>query len=337
MKPLNIIVLVALSIIFLMGCIDSGIVHKHRFFSISQSQDIPVSVLVYSKNEPVWSDVENFVIEHSELFDHRVAESPVGWLNQHGQASLPQDILDVVKISLDVAKETNGAFDPTILPLVKLWDFSVSMDLPKQEDIDKARQFVDYRRLELSNSGMAYLPEGFSIDLGGVAKGAIVDELADEFYLQGFTDFLIEAGGDIIISGTKADKAKWSVAVRHPRKTEYLLVKFYLGEPGKKQAIVTSGDYERFIIKDGIRYHHLLDPETGWPAMGCASVTVIAPNCTLADALSTAAFVLGPEKGLEYLEKKAYVEGLIIEETADGKLKAATTSGFPVAAEDIIL
>ncbi|MBN2735410.1 MAG: FAD:protein FMN transferase [Spirochaetales bacterium] len=320
------------------ACTDRISLHRHRFLSISQTRDIPVSIVVFSKEAPVWDKVEDFVMDRSSLYDHRVDESPIGWLNHHGQAELAPDIWKVLKTALDVAKETHGAFDPTILPLVNLWDYKTMGELPSQEQIVEALKLVDYRQVDMKPSGMVYLPKNMTLDLGGIAKGAVVDNLADDFLRQGYTDFLIEAGGDILISGTKANEEKWSVAVRHPRKTQLLVGVLYVGEAGKKQAVVTSGDYERFVMRDGIRYHHLLDTKTGQPARGgCVSVTVIAPDCTLADALSTAAFVMGPEKGLAYLEQKTNVEGLIILEKPDGELEPRLTSGFPLKLGDIKL
>ncbi len=124
------------------------------------------------------------------------------------------------------------------------------------------------------------------------------------------------------------------MAIRHPRNSQAFVGIVKLGEPGRKIAIVTSGDYERFFEQGGRRYHHILDPATGYPAMGLASVTVIAPTCTEADALSTAAFVLGPERGLSLLESRPGVEGLLIAER-EGRLEARVTSGFPLRVEEL--
>jgi thiamine biosynthesis lipoprotein len=126
------------------------------------------------------------------------------------------------------------------------------------------------------------------------------------------------------------------VAIRHPRRGQEFLGVLRLGGPGRKLAVVTSGDYERTFERDGRRYHHILDPATGYPARGLVSVTVIAPTCTEADALSTAAFVLGPERGLALLESRPGVEGLLIAERA-GRLEARRTSGFPLKLEELNL
>jgi thiamine biosynthesis lipoprotein len=195
---------------------------------------------------------------------------------------------------------------------------------------------VDWRRVSLDAQGRCRLPEGFGLDLGGIAQGAVVDLLGAWLEQRGFRRYLVEASGDILIAGVKARGQPWTVAIRHPRRGQEFVGILKLGEPGRKLAVVTSGDYERFFEQGGRRYHHILDPATGYPAMGLASVTVIAPTCTEADALSTAAFVLGPERGLALLESRPGVEGLLITER-DGRLEARVTSGFPLRVEALDL
>jgi thiamine biosynthesis lipoprotein len=172
------------------------------------------------------------------------------------------------------------------------------------------------------------LGPGQGFDLGGIAKGAVVDSVADYLQGQGYPDFLIDAGGDILVSGLKQGRDPWRIAIRHPRDSQAVLGVLSLGEKSLRIAVVTSGDYERYFESGGRRYHHILNPRTGYPAEGLVSVTVIAPDCTLADALSTAVFVLGPEEGLELLSKFTGCEGLLIAEGA-GRLIAWRTPGFP--------
>jgi thiamine biosynthesis lipoprotein len=269
-------------------------------------------------------------------FDHRDPESPVGLLNRQGSGRPPEEVLAVLREAQEVARLSGGAFDPTILPLTRLWDFDSGGRLPAPEEIAAALPRVDYRRLEVQPSGEVSLPPGFGLDLGGIAKGAVVDRLADELDREGHRDYLIDAGGDILLSGLKEGRKQWVIAIRHPRNHEAFVGMLSLGEKGTRVAVVTSGDYERTFERGGRRYHHILDPHTGYPTTGTASVTVIAPTCSRADALATAAFVLGGEKGLALLESQADTEGLVISEEA-GRLVARATKGFPLKVEQLSL
>jgi thiamine biosynthesis lipoprotein len=277
---------------------------------------------------PDWQELFDFADRMARLFDHRLEDSPIATLNREGEARPPREVLEVLRTAQAVAEASEGAFDPTILALTELWAFDTGGRLPAAGRIEQALRRVDYRRLVIEADGRVSLPEGFGLDLGGIAKGAVVDLLADHLSRLGYEDFLIDAGGDILVSGLKQGRTPWRIAIRHPRDSQAMLGVLELGQRGGRIAVVTSGDYERFFEKDGVRYHHILDPHTGYPARKLASVTVIAPACGLADALATAAFVLGPEKGLELLGEFPGVEGLLVAER-EGRLAAWKTGGFP--------
>ena len=152
------------------------------------------------------------------------------------------------------------------------------------------------------------------LDLGAIAKGWAVDRAMEKLMARGIRNAIIDAGGDLRIIGARPGKDFWRIGVQHPRDPGALLLTFDL----KDTAIVTSGDYERFFMAEGVRYHHILDPSTGQPARGCQSVTVLAPTAAEADACATAAFVLGPSKGLAFLRARPGVRGVIV--GADGEL-----------------
>ena len=296
----------------------------------------PLNVLVAGRASPDWEALKAYTDQEAALFDWRVPDSPVGRLNR-GQALVPPpEVASALAAALEVASSSGGAFDPTVLPLVRLWSFDTGGRLPPPAEIQEARRRVDWRRVSRDAQGRYRLPEGFGLDLGGIAQGAVVDLLGAWLEQRGFQRYLVEASGDILIAGPKARDQPWTVAIRHPRRGQEFVGILKLGEPGRKLAIVTSGDYERFFEQGGRRYHHILDPATGYPAMGLASVTVIAPTCTEADALSTAAFVLGPERGFRLLESRPGVEGLLIAER-NGKLEARVTSGFPLRVGELHL
>jgi thiamine biosynthesis lipoprotein len=171
-------------------------------------------------------------------------------------------------------------------------------------------------RLELDEKAgtVRFLAEGMKIDLGAIGKGYAVDRAAAILESAGIENAIIDAGGDIRLLGSRPGKDFWRIAVRHPREPS----RFLLGLDLAGTAVVTSGDYERFFMVGDIRYHHILDPRTGYPARQCSSVTVVAPYTAGADAYATAAFVLGPEEGLRYLRSLPGVEGIIVD--AKGEL-----------------
>ncbi|RPJ08804.1 MAG: FAD:protein FMN transferase, partial [Spirochaetaceae bacterium] len=304
--------------------------------------DTIFNVTVASWLAPDWKALYDHVSNKANLFDHRDPNGLLYSLNLNGKISNAPELVRIIRTAVDISQKSQGAFDPTILPVITLWDIEHGGKLPSQDQITSALKFVDFRKISISGDGSAYLASGTKLDLGGIAKGSVVDDAAAFLDSKGYTNYLVEAGGDILIRDRKPDGSQWTIAIRSPRLPGVQITSpqfssgslpftglVKMGEPGKKVAIVTSGDYERFFVKDNTAYHHLIDPATGYPADGAASVTVIAPNCETADALATAAFVLGYEKGLALLESLPQVEGLIIRDNGDGTTEMKTTSGFP--------
>ena len=307
-------------------------VHRHSGVSMSSA----LNVLVSGGSEPDWNALYAYADAEAALYDWRLPDGPVGRLNRGQAIVLPPALAATLAVALQAARASGGAFDPTILPLTRLWSFDTGGRLPSRAEIEQARRLVDWRRISVDAGGRCSLPPGFALDLGGIAQGAVVDLLGARLEEQGRHDWLVEASGDILISGLKRGREPWSVAIRHPRKSEAYVGIVKLGQRAGKLAIVTSGDYERYFEKDGVRYHHILDPATGYPSRGLVSVTVMAPTCTQADALSTTVFVLGRERGLALLAAWPGAEGLLIGETRQG-LEAWTTPGFPLKASELKL
>ena len=255
--------------------------------------------------------------EIEQVFSVRIAASTISQVNQAAgiaAVAVPEEVLLVLQQALDIAKKTGGAFDPTIGPLVDLWDIGGdNSQVPSQETIDHARSLVDYRLVELNlEQGTVYLPkQGMALDLGGIAKGYAADELVTIAQEAGIQQALFDLGGNIYAFGTKADGSTWRVGVKDPVQPG--------GSPAlalavQDRSVVTSGMYERFFEQEGIRYHHILNPATGYPVWNdIQSVTIVSKSSLLADALSTSVFVLGREKGLALLESED-AEGVIIGE-----------------------
>ncbi len=223
------------------------------------------------------------------------------------------EILGLIRKALEFSKQTHGAFDPTIGPVARLWNFSAGDPrLPEKQEISRALVLVGWERPALDDAaGTIRLPDpGMALDLGAIAKGYALDRAAKVIRDSGIGSALINAGGDIIAVGEKLPGRPWRIGVQDPDKPGGVAAIV----PLRDRAIVTSGDYERFFVREGKRFHHILDPRTGNPAHGLRSVTILAPDGITADALATAVFVLGPKAGLKLVDSTPKVECLLIDE-----------------------
>lgn len=228
------------------------------------------------------------------------------------------DTREVLRAAADVSRLTDGAFDVTFGALAEVWKFDHDQDnrVPSAAEIAARLPRVDYRAVEVDEGpGTARLTRpGVRVHLGGIGKGYAVDRAVAILRASGLVDFMVQAGGDLYVAGRAGD-TPWRLGIQDPR-----------GAPDDAFAAVelrdatfsTSGDYERFFERDGVRYHHLLDPKTGHPARGCRSVTIVAREALRADGLSTGVFILGPERGMALVERLPDVEAVIV--TADNRV-----------------
>jgi len=228
-----------------------------------------------------------------------------------GDAVVAPETLEILGKGLQVGKASDGAFDMTLGRLKLLWGFGASHPrLPAAGEIEAALAASGLEALAVENGRVIKRTDAW-IDLSGIARGYIIDRAVAVLERAGVTCAAVSAGDDVRFIGHRADP--WRIAIRHPRQTDALLATLILPEA---LAVVTSGDYERFFEQDGVRYHPLFDPATGMPARRCQSVTVVSRQAVWADALASAVFVLGPEKGLALLERYPQTWGLIV--AADG-------------------
>ncbi|MGI5881485.1 MAG: FAD:protein FMN transferase [Dethiobacteria bacterium] len=224
--------------------------------------------------------------------------------------------------ALEFAELAEGAFDPTVAPLLELWGFGTEHPKrPSEDELQAVLPLIDYRLVRLDRDRSAvFLPqEGMKLDLGAIAKGFIIDQGLEKIRKLSSGAVLINAGGDIRLSGKKPSGEKWSVGIEDP-----LTKDRNSGEPclavlhlGGELGVATSGDYQRYFKEGGELYHHILDPESGMPAGGLRSVTIVAKDALTADALSTAVFVLGKERGLSLLEQLPGIEGVLVDEEGE--------------------
>jgi thiamine biosynthesis lipoprotein len=223
-----------------------------------------------------------------------------------------REVLDVLRVARQVSEWTGGKFDVTFAALSDVWRFDHDQDnrIPGRHEIDARLPLVDYTVVEIDErAGTAFLKrKGARVHFGGIGKGYAVDRAADMLRRSGIRDFLIQSGGDLYAAGRRGDRP-WRLGIRDPRgPADRSFAALDLSDG----TFSTSGDYERFFIKDGRRYHHIIDPDRGEPAEGCRSVTIVTDRAVLADALSTGIFVLGPEAGLSLIEELPDVEGVIV-------------------------
>lgn len=249
-----------------------------------------------------------------------------------------EETFQVVKRALYYADLSGGKFDPTIGPVVDLWGIGTDdARVPDQSEIDLALDLVDYNKVILDESALTvYLQlEGMSLDLGGIAKGYVADQLA--LYLEG-TDVeraMINLGGNIYAYGQKEDGSPYKIAVQTP----YDIRNTYFGYAEVKDGtVVTSGPYERYFEVDGQIYHHIFDASTGYPTSGdTVSVSIIGDSSMDADALSTLLFTMPPEDGLEFIEDIDGVECIYVDEAYGLTLSSGLASSFTVTDESYII
>ena len=215
------------------------------------------------------------------------------------------ETFEVVERSLSVAKRSEGVFDISFEAMRNLWRFDENKveEVPSQEAIDKGRALIDYRKIIINKDKRTVFLEqqGMRISLGGIAKGYGVDAAAKVLSAEGLTSFYIQAGGDLYVRGKKPDGSAYRVGVRDPRgkgPSDYFAMLDVTDH-----AFSTAGDYERSFVKDGKRWHHIIDPRSGYPARASRSVTVWAKDAFTADGVDDAIFILGPEKGLSICEE----------------------------------
>jgi FAD:protein FMN transferase len=219
----------------------------------------------------------------------------------------------LVRAALDLAILTEGHFDPTVGILRRVWDFR-SATVPSEASVRALLPRVDASAVVLRCGTVRLAHEDMEIDLGGVGKEYAADRVAELLRTRGVESALVNLLGDVRTVGRRGDRRPWVIGVQDPRDRS----RFRFTLRAKADCgIATSGDYERGFEADGIRYHHLLDATTGYPARGMASATVVAPTAFEAGRLATAAFLLGPERGLRLLESSASVEGALITEAGD--------------------
>jgi thiamine biosynthesis lipoprotein len=231
--------------------------------------------------------------------------------------AVSRDTIDALRAAWQVSQWTSGKFDVTFGGLADVWKFDHDKDerVPSDSEITARLPLVDYTGVVVDETGgtVFLTRRGARIHLGGIGKGYAVDRVSGMLRQHGFQHFMVQFGGDLYVAGQPGTDA-WRLGISDPRGA---LGNSFATVELRDATLSTSGDYERFFIKDGRRYHHLLDPDTGRPARGCRSVSIVAKTATLADGLSTGVFILGPHAGMELVEALPDVEAVIVTEGND--------------------
>jgi len=264
----------------------------------------------------VYSDEETAVMAINAAFD-RIEEvvnaasrfdetAEVYQLNQDGYMEVPSpELLELIEMSVDYYELTGGAFDITCVPLLDLWSYDPSAEkqfweldaATRQVAIDEAMNTVGSDKIMVAEDRISFQEEGMKITLDGIAKGFAVDEALKVIKGMGIRYALVDAGGDIATLGSKPRGELWSIDLVNPDDTSQSLATFRIHD----KSVATSGNYERYFDPEK-KAGHIMDPRTGSSASECISVTIIADNCTFADALATGIFVMGPEDGMARIE-----------------------------------
>ena len=265
------------------------------------------------------SDIENKMSVNIETSEITKLNSKAGISGE----KLSADTYSVIQKAVQYSKLTQGAFDATIEPIVKLWGIGTDTErVPSKSEIDEKLKLVDYNDILIDdkNSTVKLRRPTQAIDLGGIAKGYTADEVKKVLISNKIDSALINLGGNVYAMGSKVDGTSWNIGLQNPLDARGQ----YLGTISvTDKSVVTSGNYERYFIVDGIRYHHIFDPKNGYPSeKGIISTTIVSDNSIDGDVLSTSTYVMGLEKAQKLVESIKGVEAIFI--TSDKKIYVTT-------------
>ena len=259
--------------------------------------DTVMTLRAYDGNaEKALEEAEQEIMRLDNMLRRGSSGSEIYELNSSGEAEVSEETAELIEEALELCLDTGGAFDISVAPIMDLWGFyTKDFRVPAPDEIDEALQAVSFENISV-NGNRVVLRGGAQIDLGGIAKGYASDRVAEIFKDNGVTSGIVSLGGNVQAIGKKKDGSNWRVALQSPDSAAVV------GEiAAADKAVVTSGSYQRYFESGGVRYHHIIDPKTGYPAgSGVKSVTIVCDRGTVADGLSTALFVMGLDKGTEY-------------------------------------
>jgi len=275
------------------------------------------------------------VNEYEQIISKNIETSEVSLINKNkGEYVQVSEVLaQLIRKALIYAEKSGGLFDPTIGDVVDLWDIGgENPEVPDRAVLEKLLTQIDYLSLEITNDNRVRLMKG-SLDLGGIAKGYIADKVREFLSSEGLETAIINLGGNILLHGSKSDGSTWKIGIQNPEDSRGA----YLGilEVPSDFSFVTSGDYERFFEKDGVVFHHILNPETGFPENNnLRSVTVVSAESSDGDALSTTLFLMGIEEGLKFVSNLEGIEAVFVTKNHTVYISEGLKNRFSLTSED---
>lgn len=309
--------------LLLTGCRNGSSREPLTRQAVALDTTVTISLYDAAADERVLDTCLEMIDQYEALFSRTRPDSDVARLNAAGGewVTVAEDTRCLLEEALAVCRDSGGKFDITVEPLTSLWNFSAeSPAVPDKARLAAAVQHVGYDKLEIQDNRVRLTDPATGVDLGGVAKGYIADRLRDYLTEQKVRGALINLGGNVLAVGDKAG-GDFQIGIRDPQDASALADTLSV----QNRSVVTSGSYERGFWQNGVYYHHILDPATGYPVRnGLSSVTILSDRSVTGDMLSTACFVLGEEKGMRWIEQTDGVEALFIRE--DGTKIAS--SGF---------
>lgn len=295
------------------------------------AMDTVMTLTVYGSHTEALTHSAGEISRLEQMLSVTAPGSELSRLNQ-GENALSPETAGLISNALDIAGMTGGAYDPTVYPLMAQWGFyDDEFSVPEGETLQTALSHTGYEHVTQDAEGI-HLPQDMGLDLGGIAKGYAAQQVLDLMEKDGVASAVISLGGNVGLLGSKPDGTDWIVAVETPDGSGQPIGQLSI-PGGKKTYVVTSGAYQRYFEVDGVRYHHILNPATGFPAeTDLLSVTIVSHNGPQADALSTALFVMGYDRAVEFWQSGTYnFDMVLITDTGISVTPgAALTSDQPI-------
>ena len=296
---------------------------KKQVYAMDTIMDL---TLYGDDTEKVMDEALKLIWRYESLFSVNREKSDVARINAAGGApvTVSGETYELLSRSLEFSEETNGLFDISIYPLVRIWGFTTGdYQIPPLSRRREAQKLVNYKKIRLMKNSQVQLEKGMQIDLGAVAKGYLSQKLMELFKNRGISSALVSLGGNVQSIGAKENGELFQIGITDPADGTGI----YGVLKTKDKAVVTSGIYQRYFTQGGKQYHHIMDKRTGMPAENSlSSVTVVADNGTAADALATALYVMGEEKAIRYQKSHPDIGVLLIRK--DGSYWQSEGLGF---------
>lgn len=340
-------------IVFVIGCSACSSRETAPVSMTNYYFDTVVTITIYNYSEEdnptdIINECFNICNKYDNLLSRTDTNSVIYSINNRNdnQLNIDSDVAQIITDSLNFSKETKGAFDITIAPLVNLWDIKNNTGtIPPSNNIKNALKLINYKNITVTNNNLEFKSSDTMIDLGAIAKGYVADKIKEYMKSKGVTSAIIDLGGNILTIGKKTADTDFVIGIKNPQLslTDNISCNNNLQPQDNKKnnkdnnhsiknatnsseyiaklsiddkSVVTSGIYERFFLKNDIIFHHILDPVTGYPVKNnLSSVTIISDSSEVGDALSTAVFVMGLENGMKFINSYKDVEAIFVTNT----------------------